>query len=130
MDTGIGRARRARRHEAGVTLLVTVVMILLVGILVLTSIGHSGDESVAGARARSTARALHAADGLMFCRTEYQNRAIHMQWMRAEPEIKLRDQEQPAPAPEAEAEPASPGEEYLRQSRLLNEGEATGEPHE
>lgn len=54
-----------RKREAGVTLLITVILILLVGILVLTSIGHSGDESVAGARARSTARALHAADGGM-----------------------------------------------------------------
>lgn len=54
-----------RRRERGVTLLVTVVMILLVGILVLTSIGHSGDESAAAARARATARALHAADGGM-----------------------------------------------------------------
>ncbi|MGH0030899.1 MAG: hypothetical protein ACQGVC_13990 [Myxococcota bacterium] len=57
--------RRENRREEGVTLLITVIMILLVGILVLTSIGHSGDESVAGARARSTARALHAADGGM-----------------------------------------------------------------
>ena len=57
--------RSDRRHQQGVTLLITVIMILLVGILVLTSIGHSGDESVAGARARSTARALHAADGGM-----------------------------------------------------------------
>jgi Tfp pilus assembly protein PilX len=54
-----------RSREQGITLLVTVVMILLVGILVLTSIGHSGDESAAGARARATARALHAADGGM-----------------------------------------------------------------
>lgn len=54
-----------RRRQQGVTLLVTVVMILLVGILVLTSIAHSGDESAAGARARATARALHAADGGM-----------------------------------------------------------------
>lgn len=56
---------RDRRREQGVTLLITVILILLVGILVLTSIAHSGDESVAGARARSTARALHAADGGM-----------------------------------------------------------------
>jgi len=53
------------RREQGITLLITVVMILLVGILVLTSIGHSGDESAAGGRARATARALHAADGGM-----------------------------------------------------------------
>lgn len=56
---------RDRRGEQGVALLITVILILLVGILVLTSIAHSGDESVAGARARSTARALHAADGGM-----------------------------------------------------------------
>ena len=54
-----------RKREEGVALLITVILILLVGILVLTSIGHSGDESVAGARARSTVRALHAADGGM-----------------------------------------------------------------
>lgn len=59
------RRRGEGRHEHGITLLVTVVMILLVGILVLTSIGHSGDESAAGARARASARALHAADGGM-----------------------------------------------------------------
>lgn len=59
------RALRDRKREQGVTLLITVILILLVGILVLTSIGHSGDESVAGARARSTSRALHAADGGM-----------------------------------------------------------------
>lgn len=58
------RNRRQRREE-GVALLITVILILLVGVLVLTSIGHSGDESVAGARARSTSRALHAADGGM-----------------------------------------------------------------
>ena len=38
---------------------------LLVGLLVLTSLRHSGDESVAGARGRSASRALHAADGGM-----------------------------------------------------------------
>jgi len=52
-------------REAGVTLLITVVLILLVGLLVLTSLSHSGDESVAGARGRSASRALHAADGGM-----------------------------------------------------------------
>jgi Tfp pilus assembly protein PilX len=57
--------RRARREESGIALLITVVLILLFGILVLTSIGHSGDESAASARARSTSRALHAADGGM-----------------------------------------------------------------
>jgi hypothetical protein len=54
-----------RRREQGVTLLITVILILLVGVLVLTSIGHSGDESVAGARARASSRALYAADGGM-----------------------------------------------------------------
>ena len=54
-----------RKREQGVALLITLVLILLVGVLVLTSIGHSGDESVAGARARATARALYAADGGM-----------------------------------------------------------------
>jgi hypothetical protein len=52
-----------QRREAGVTLLVTVVLILLVGLLVLTSLKHSGEESVAGARGRSGSRVLHAADG-------------------------------------------------------------------
>lgn len=56
---------KSRREESGIALLITVVLILLFGILVLTSIGHSGDESAASARARSTARALHAADGGM-----------------------------------------------------------------
>lgn len=54
-----------RKREQGVALLITLMLILLVGVLVLTSIGHSGDESVAGARARATARALYAADGGM-----------------------------------------------------------------
>jgi len=53
------------KREEGVTLLITVVLILLVGLLVLTSLSHTGDESVAGARARSASRALHAADGGM-----------------------------------------------------------------
>jgi Tfp pilus assembly protein PilX len=57
--------RRAHREETGIALLITVVLILLFGIMVLTSIAHSGDESAAGARARSTSRALHAADGGM-----------------------------------------------------------------
>jgi hypothetical protein len=52
-------------REAGITLLVTVLLIVLVGILVLTSLTHSGDESVAGARERSSDRVLHAADGGM-----------------------------------------------------------------
>jgi hypothetical protein len=56
---------RRERHESGVTLLITVVLILLVGLLVLTSLSHTGDESVAGARGRSASRALHAADGGM-----------------------------------------------------------------
>jgi hypothetical protein len=54
-----------RRRETGVALLITVVLTLLVGVLVLTSLRHSGDESVAGARGRSASRALHAADGGM-----------------------------------------------------------------
>ena len=55
--------KTADRREAGVALLITVILILLVGVLVITSIGHSGDESEAGARSRATARALYAADG-------------------------------------------------------------------
>lgn len=51
------------RREEGVALLITVILILLVGLLVLTSLSHTGDESVAGARSRSASRALHAADG-------------------------------------------------------------------
>ena len=53
------------RRESGVALLITVVLILLVGLLVLTSLRHTGVESVAGARGRSASRALHAADGGM-----------------------------------------------------------------
>jgi hypothetical protein len=59
------RAKTGDRRESGVALLITVILILLVGVLVLTSIGHSGDESEAGARSRSAARALYAADGGM-----------------------------------------------------------------
>lgn len=51
------------QRESGITVLVTVVLLLLMSILVLSSISHSGDESSAGARARATARVLHAADG-------------------------------------------------------------------
>jgi len=53
------------KREAGVALLTTTIMILLVSILALTSINHSGSEMVAGARSRGTSLALHAADGGM-----------------------------------------------------------------
>jgi len=58
-------SRRNRKREEGIALLVTAILILLVGLLVLTSLSQTGEESVAGARARSTARALYAADGGM-----------------------------------------------------------------
>lgn len=51
------------KRQSGVTVLITVVLLLLMSVLVLSSITHSGDESSAGARARATARVLHAADG-------------------------------------------------------------------
>lgn len=60
MTTRIHSREKAQR---GVTVIVTVVLLLLMSILVLSSITHSGDESSAGARARATARVLHAADG-------------------------------------------------------------------
>ena len=56
---------RSAQREGGLALLMTAVLILLAGLLVLTSLSHTGEESIAGARARSTARALHAADGGM-----------------------------------------------------------------
>ena len=57
--------RRSAKHEEGVALLITVMMVLLTGVLALMSIEHSGSEMVAGSRARSTSRTLHAADGGM-----------------------------------------------------------------
>ena len=53
---------RGREGEQGFALLITVFLVLLLSFLVLISIGHSGDEQVSGARARSASRALHAAD--------------------------------------------------------------------
>ena len=63
--SNVEQPKSHRRRESGVALLITVVLILLVGLLVLTSLRHSGDESVAGARGRSASRVLHAADGGM-----------------------------------------------------------------
>ena len=51
------------RRKQGVALLITMVLILLIGVIALTSIDHSGNEMIAGARGRSTARAPYAADG-------------------------------------------------------------------
>ena len=53
---------RNERRRSGSALIVTTLVLLLVGMLALTSIKDSEQESSAGARARATARTLYAAD--------------------------------------------------------------------
>lgn len=54
--------RMRARRQGGAALLVTTLVLLLVGMLALTSIKDSEQESTAGARSRATARTLYAAD--------------------------------------------------------------------
>ena len=51
-----------RRGERGAALIVTSIVLLLVGMLALTSIKDSEQESTASARSRASSRTLYAAD--------------------------------------------------------------------
>ena len=55
-------SRTEQRHERGSALIVTTLILLLVGMLVLTSIKDSEQESTAGGRARASSRTLYAAE--------------------------------------------------------------------
>lgn len=50
------------RSERGIALLLTSMCLLLISLLSINAIRNSDEESTAGARSRSTARSLHAAD--------------------------------------------------------------------
>ncbi|MBW2421761.1 MAG: hypothetical protein JRH19_24705 [Deltaproteobacteria bacterium] len=54
-----------QKHKGGFALLVTSVLLMLVALLSLVSIEHTGGEAASSARARSTARTMHAAEGGM-----------------------------------------------------------------
>ena len=56
-----------RRREQGIALLVATLALMLVGVIAIAAIGHSGEESASAARARNTTRSIHAADaGIQF----------------------------------------------------------------
>ena len=57
----------AHRGQRGTALLVTMLVLLLVSLLAITGLERSGEESVSGARLRSSTKTLHAADsGIRF----------------------------------------------------------------
>ena len=51
-----------RKRQGGAALFITALILMLVGMLAVTSIYNSEQESVGGARARSTSRTFYAAD--------------------------------------------------------------------
>ena len=51
-----------RRDEAGIALLVTVFVLLLIGAVAIAAIGHSGQEATASATSRVNKRTFHGAD--------------------------------------------------------------------
>jgi len=53
------------KRESGIAMLTTTILMLLITIIAMTSIDHSGSEMLAGARSRGATMALHAADGGM-----------------------------------------------------------------
>lgn len=55
-------ARVEARAEGGSALLVTVLVLLLVGMLALTSLKDAEQEATAGGRSRASSRTLYAAD--------------------------------------------------------------------
>jgi hypothetical protein len=56
------RTAVGRREEAGIALLVTVFVLLLMGAIAITAIGHSGQEATASATGRVKKRTFHGAD--------------------------------------------------------------------
>ena len=65
MSLDIARRNPSRRRagrEDGAALLVTSLVLLLVGMLAISSIQNAEQESTAGGRARATTRTLYAAD--------------------------------------------------------------------
>ena len=63
MNTPIQSQTRASRRERGFALLVTVFVLILVGAIAISAIGHSGEEATSSARTRAAKRALFGADG-------------------------------------------------------------------
>ncbi|MGH0031894.1 MAG: pilus assembly PilX family protein [Myxococcota bacterium] len=55
-------ARHDRKREQGAALIVAVVTLLMAAMIAVNAMQHSQEESTAGARARNTARTVHAAD--------------------------------------------------------------------
>ena len=55
-------AGRDRRRKEGIALLVATLALMLIGVIAIAAIGHSGGESASAARARNTTRSIHAAD--------------------------------------------------------------------
>ncbi len=50
------------RHEQGIAMLMSVMILLLMGIMAIAAIEYSGQELAAGGRSRSSARTLAGAD--------------------------------------------------------------------
>ncbi len=63
----IHRSAGAARHEQGIALLMSVLILLLMGAIAIAAIEYSGEELAAGGRARSSAKTLAGADaGIQF----------------------------------------------------------------
>ena len=56
------RTAFGRREEAGIALLVTVFVLLLIGAIAIAAIGHSGQEARSSATSRANKQTLHGAD--------------------------------------------------------------------
>lgn len=54
--------RESSRREAGVALIVTTLVLLLIGMIAMTALEDSEREATAGARSRANSRTLYAAD--------------------------------------------------------------------
>jgi len=55
-------ARRPERHQAGVAVLMTSLVLVLVALIAFTALRRSEQESTAGGRSRATTRSIQAAD--------------------------------------------------------------------
>ena len=53
---------RSQRHERGVAMFVTVLILMLMGAIAIAAIEYSGEEWMAGGRSRASAQAFYAAD--------------------------------------------------------------------